>query len=115
MATVKIKRVYEPPSPADGRRILVDRLWPRGMKKEEAHLDEWLKDIAPSNELRQWYGHDVSRWREFKARYIKELKSKPELVKRLKTEAQKGPITLVFSAKEVEHGNAVVLKEVLSR
>ena len=113
---VKIKRVYEPLSRrADGKRILVDRLWPRGMKKEEAHLDEWLKDIAPSNELRQWYGHDVSRWREFKTRYIKELRNKPELVKKLKGEARKGTITLVFSAKDVEHDNAVVLKEVLSR
>ena len=114
-AMVKIKRVYDPPLPDDGKRILIDRLWPRGMKKTEAHVDEWLKDIAPSNELRVWYGHEPAKWREFKNRYLKELQNKPELVTRLKQEGKNGTLTLLFAAKDSEHSNAAVLKELLSR
>ncbi|HSQ77256.1 MAG TPA: DUF488 family protein [Nitrospirota bacterium] len=110
---VKIKRVYDPPAPADGKRILVDRLWPRGIKKEEAHVDEWLKDIAPSAGLRTWFNHDPSKWREFRDRYIRELRTKQELVKKLRLDAKKGTVTLVFAAKDSDHANAVVLREVL--
>jgi uncharacterized protein YeaO (DUF488 family) len=111
---VKLKRVYDHPSPDDGKRILVDRLWPRGLKKDDARIDEWLKEIAPSNELRTWFGHDPSKWKEFKNRYIRELKTKPELVKRLRQEAKKNTVTLLFAAKDTKHDNAVVLQEVLS-
>ena len=110
---VKTKRVYDPVSRDDGRRILIDRLWPRGIKKEDAQIDEWLKDIAPSNDLRKWFAHDPAKWLEFKKRYINELKKKSELVERLRTEAKKGTVTLLFAAKDVEHDNAVVLKELI--
>jgi len=110
---IKIKRIYDPVSPDDGKRILVDRLWPRGIKKDKTVIDEWLKDIAPSDELRRWFSHDPSKWYEFKKKYIKELRSKPELIERLKKETKKEKVTLLFSAKDVEHNNAVVLKEVL--
>lgn len=112
---IKTKRVYDPVSPGDGKRILVDRLWPRGIKKEETKIDEWMKDIAPSTDLRKWFAHDPTKWTEFKKRYINELKKKSELVERLRTEAQKGTITLLFAAKDVEHDNAVVLKELIER
>ncbi len=110
---VKTKRVYDPASPADGKRILIDRLWPRGIKKEDAKIDEWLKEIAPSNELRKWFSHDPAKWLEFKKRYINELKKKNELVEKLRTEAGKGTITLLFASRDVEHDNAVVLRELI--
>ncbi len=110
---VKTKRIYDPPSPEDGRRVLIDRLWPRGVKKEEAKIDEWLRDIAPSTELRKWFAHDPEKWREFKGRYKKELNNKTELIEALRAEAKKGTLTLLFAAKDTEHVNAVVLKEVL--
>ncbi|MEW6002681.1 MAG: DUF488 domain-containing protein [Nitrospirota bacterium] len=110
---VKIKRVYDPVSSDDGRRILVDRLWPRGIKKDEAKIDEWLKDIAPSDGLRKWFSHDPSKWQEFKNRYKKELKEKLDLLGKLKNEAKKGTVTLLFAAKDAEHNNAVVLKEMV--
>lgn len=110
---VKTKRIYDPASPDDGKRILIDRLWPRGIKKEEAKIDEWLKDIAPSGELRKWFSHDPAKWQEFRKRYKDELKKKSELVEKLKAEAKKGNITLLFAAKDTEHVNAVVLKEVI--
>jgi uncharacterized protein YeaO (DUF488 family) len=110
---VKIKRIYDPPSKDDGRRILVDRLWPRGIKKDEARIDEWLKDIAPSDKLRKWFSHDPSKWQEFKRRYIDELKGKRELLERLRAESKKGTITLLFAARDKEHNNAAVLKEVI--
>jgi uncharacterized protein YeaO (DUF488 family) len=110
---IKIKRIYDQASPKDGKRILIDRLWPRGIKKDETKIDEWLKDIAPSNELRKWFAHDPSKWLEFKKRYIKELRSKSELIERLKKETKRGKVTLLFSAKDIEHNNAVVLKEIL--
>lgn len=112
---VKIKRVYEPASDEDGKRILIDRLWPRGMKKEEAKIDEWLKEIAPSNELRKWFAHDPEKWQEFRKRYRQELKDKAEIIKRLRKEAQKETITFLFSAHDTEHNNAVALKEVIGQ
>ena len=112
---VKIKRIYDPASPDDGKRILIDRLWPRGMKKEEAHLDEWLRDLAPSTELRKWFGHDPAKWTEFKKRYRKELAGKSDLVKRIKAEAKKGTVTFLFSAKDAEHSNAAYLQEFFSQ
>jgi uncharacterized protein YeaO (DUF488 family) len=111
---VKIKRVYDPVSPDDGKRVLVDRLWPRGIKKEKAQIDEWLKEISPSNELRKWYSHDPAKWAEFKKRYKKELAEKSELLKKIKAEAKKQTVTLLFSTKELELNNAVALKEILN-
>ena len=111
---ISIKRIYDPPAPADGRRVLVDRLWPRGVAKETAHIDEWLKEIAPSDELRKWFGHDPARWEEFRQRYRQELQGHSELLERLGKEARQGNVTLLFAAKDMEHNNAVVLKEVLS-
>ncbi len=112
---VKLKRVYEEPSPADGHRILVDRLWPRGLKKEEAHLEDWLKDLAPSNELRRWFSHDPQRWEEFHRRYLQELEDpvKAPLLDDLLTRARQGTVTLVFAAKDKERNNAVVMKTFL--
>jgi len=113
-AMIKIKRIYESASPDDGRRIYVDRLWPRGMKKEEVKIDEWLKDISPSDGLRKWFGHDPSKYAEFKRRYTKELKEHSEILERIRKEARKETVTLLSSAKDVEHNNATVLKELLS-
>lgn len=112
---IKVKRIYEPPSPGDGKRILIDRLWPRGMKKEEAHIDEWLKEISPSNELRKWYSHDPVKWPEFKRRYRAGISKETELLKRIKNEGKKGTVTLLFSSKELELNNAVALKEIVER
>ncbi len=112
---IRIKRIYEPPAAADGRRVLVDRLWPRGMSKDEAKVDEWLKEIAPSDELRKWFGHDPARWAEFRTRYREELKGHGELIDRLRAEARTGTVTLLFAAKDEEHNNAVVLKEILAQ
>ena len=112
---IRIKRIYDPPSSEDGTRILVDRLWPRGVTKEAASLDEWLKEIAPSDELRHWFGHDPARWTEFRERYRTELKLHGDLLDRLRTQGGKGTITLLFAAADTEHNNAAVLKEILSR
>jgi uncharacterized protein YeaO (DUF488 family) len=112
---VTIKRIYDPPSRTDGTRILVDRLWPRGITKEGAAIDEWLRDIAPSTGLRKSFGHDPGKWQLFKTRYKKELKGHAEIVKELRRKAKKDRVTLLFSAKDMEHNNAVVLKEVLDR
>ncbi|MGE5173094.1 MAG: DUF488 domain-containing protein [Betaproteobacteria bacterium] len=112
---IKIKRIYDPPSADDGKRILIDRLWPRGIKKDDAHIDEWLKEVAPSDALRKWFGHDPEKWPEFKKRYRKELKEMDEIVKRLRSEAKKRTVTFLYSARDEEHNNAVVLKEVLSK
>ena len=111
---VGIKRIYEPPVPEDGKRILVDRLWPRGLSKDEARLDEWLKEVAPSDELRRWFGHDPAKWEEFRRRYRQELKTQGEILERLRNEARKGTVTLLFAAKDEERNNAVVLKEMLA-
>ena len=110
---VKIKRIYETPSPDDGKRIYIDRLWPRGIKKEEVKMDEWLKEISPSDRLRKWFGHDPSKYAEFKIRYKKELEKHSEILERIKKEAKKESVTLLFSAKDVEHNNAIVIEELL--
>jgi len=110
---IAIKRAYEPPSPSDGVRILVDRLWPRGVSKASAKLDEWMKDIAPSAPLREWFGHDPARWPEFERRYTAELRGHVHEVKRLREMARKGRITLVYAAHDEAHNDAVVLRKVL--
>lgn len=111
---VRIKRVYDPSGPDDGRRVLVDRLWPRGLTKDAARLDEWLKEIAPSDDLRKWFGHDPARWDDFRKRYREELKSSGEFLERLRIEAEQGTVTLLYGAKDTELNNAVVLKELLT-
>src|SRR5512135_2901215 len=111
---IKIKRIYDPASPDDGKRIYVDRLWPRGMKKEEVKMDEWLKEISPSDDLRKWFGHDPSKYAEFKRRYRKELEKHSEVLERIRKEGRKETVTLLFSAKDAEHNNATVMKEILS-
>jgi uncharacterized protein YeaO (DUF488 family) len=108
---IKIKRVYEKPDKEDGIRILVDRLWLRGLTKEKAGIDLWLKDIAPSSELRKWFGHDAEKWNEFRKRYRNELKKNEEQVSILKDQMKKGAVTLVYGANDEEHNQAVVLKE----
>jgi len=112
-----IKRVYEVPAAADGHRVLVDRLWPRGLSKERAQLDEWLRDLAPSTELRRWFGHEPNRWEEFTARYREELAA-PERQTALETLARfatKGPLTLLYAARDTEHNEARVIAELLGR
>ena len=111
----RLKRIYEAPSRDDGFRVLVERLWPRGMKKEDAHIDLWLKDVSPSPELRRWYAHDVAKWPEFRRRYTAELESNPEPVALLRERAKKGKVTLLFAARDEEHNSAVVLKEFLEK
>ncbi len=108
---IRLKRVYEKPSPEDGKRILVERLWPRGLRKDQAKIDLWLKDVAPSAELRKWYGHDPEKWNEFKARYWKELEAKPELVADLAQECKANTVTFVFGSKEKKLNSAAALKE----
>lgn len=112
-SNVVLKRAYEPPAKSDGKRILVDRLWPRGVSKAEADLDEWIKEIAPSGELRTWFGHDPERWDEFRRRYRAELAQHSETLKDLRRRAREGRITLVYSAKDETHNDAVVLRDVL--
>ncbi|MEJ2324107.1 MAG: DUF488 family protein [Nitrospirota bacterium] len=108
-----VKRVYDEPARSDGFRVLVDRLWPRGLSKEEAAVDLWLKDIAPSNELRKWYGHDPEKWPEFKRRYFGELKKKEELLEQITS--RKGGVTLLFGSKEEKLNNAAALKEYIEK
>jgi len=111
---IKVKRTYEVPAKADGYRVLVDRLWPRGMKKKAAYLDAWLKEVAPSDELRKWFGHDPKKWSEFQKKYRVELGKQKEMIAQLKQiEKQKGTLTLLFGAKDQEHNQAVVLAGVL--
>lgn len=110
---ITLKRVYEKPAASDGCRILVDRLWPRGLSKEKARVDLWLKDLGPSTELRKWFGHDPIRWAAFKAKYRRELKAKKPLLHEIEMHAQQGPVTLLYGAKDTEHNEAVVLKEQL--
>lgn len=107
---IQLKRVYEAPNPNDGKRILVERLWPRGLRKEEAQIDQWLREIAPSNELRKWYSHDPAKWIEFKKRYWAELDNK-EVVAELAKEVKNTQVTFVFGSKEEKLNNAVALKE----
>jgi uncharacterized protein YeaO (DUF488 family) len=108
---IKIKRAYEAPGDKDGYRILVDRLWPRGISKEKAKIDYWPKELAPSTELRHWYGHEPEKWPEFKSRYFSELNGNPELVRELLQHMPGGRVTFVFSSKELRLINAVALKE----
>lgn len=112
---VTIKRAYEAPSRKDGTRILVDRLWPRGLKKEDASIEKWMRELGPSNELRRFFGHDPERWQEFHKRYVRELKRAAvrPLLEELLNVARKGKLTLVYSAHDQEHNQAVVLKELL--
>ena len=112
---MKIKRVYEKPLKEDGTRILVDRLWPRGLTKEKASIDLWLKEIAPSTTLRKWFAHDPDKWKEFQKKYHAELKNNKEQVSLLKEQTKKGTVTLVYGAKDGEHNEAVVLKDWLGR
>src|SRR5689334_13972434 len=111
---IRIKRAYEPRARGDGRRILVERLWPRGMKKEDLHADAWMKDVAPSTELRQWFGHEVARWEEFRRRYQRELNAKPDTWTPVLEASKRGTVTLLYSAHDVVHNGAVVLRDYLT-
>ncbi len=108
---VRLKRAYEAPAAEDGARILIDRLWPRGVSKADAALNQWMKDIAPSTELRKWFGHDPARWEEFRRRYAEELHRNGDLLNQLRTVARQGPVTLVYSAHDEAHNDAVVLRD----
>jgi uncharacterized protein YeaO (DUF488 family) len=110
---ITIKRVYEPAAKSDGARVLVDRVWPRGITREKAALDLWLREIAPSTDLRKWFGHDPARWDEFRNRYAKELDSNSESIEQLKGVIAKGPVTLLYSAHDAEHNQAVALLDYL--
>ena len=111
---IQIKRVYEKPNAKDGFRILVDRLWPRGLTREKAAVDLWLKDIAPSTELRKWFGHDPGKWKEFQKKYLKELSENKEAADILKDHLKKGTVTLLYAAKDEAHNEAEVLKDYFS-
>ena len=115
MALIKIKRAYEPIEKSDGFRILVDRLWPRGIKKEDAHFDVWLKEIAPTNELRKWFNHETEKWEEFTKKYRTELKVSPALEELLTLVDKHRIITLVYGAKDEQHNQAIVIKEYLEK
>lgn len=110
---IKLKRAYEAPSRQDGFRVLVDRLWPRGIKKEEARLDLWLKEVAPSPALRTWFAHDPAKWQEFQRRYRAELADKEDALEVLRAKSRHGVVTLVYAARDEEHNGALVLKSVL--
>ncbi len=115
MAKIGVKRVYEPASTEDGARFLVERLWPRGMRKEALAMDAWLKDVAPSGELRRWFDHDPAKWEEFRRRYAAELDARPETWAPILQAAERGPVTLLFSARDFGHNNAVALRLYLER
>ena len=115
MGRLQVKRIYEPPARTDGFRVLVDRLWPRGIAKQRAALDLWMKSIAPSPELRRWFGHDPKRWKQFKARYRVELRNHTAELAELRSRASKGNVTLLYAARDVEHNEAVILKDVLEK
>lgn len=112
---IKLKRIYEAPTADDGVRILVERLWPRGISKEKAQVDEWLKELAPSPELRKWFQHDPAKWQEFQNRYRKELDGNKEMVKELKRRARGKTVTFVYAARDEEHNSAVLLKKYISK
>lgn len=113
--SISVKRVYLEPGPEDGRRILVDRVWPRGISKDDLKIDFWARDVAPSAELRKWFGHDPAKWPEFKRRYFDELSAAADRLAELREKMGAGVTTLVFSAKDERHNNAVALKEYLER
>ncbi len=110
-----LKRSYDPPSPQDGYRVLIDRLWPRGIKKEEAHIDSWMKELAPSHELRKWFAHDPAKWQQFKEKYFQELQNQSEKLEQLKQKCKEGKVTLVYSTKDRKYNNAAALKEFLQQ
>lgn len=110
---IKLKRAYRPASTRDGARILIDRLWPRGVRKSDAAIDRWIKDIAPSTALRKWFGHDPARWQEFRRRYAAEIRDHADALAELRATARKGPVTLIFAARDELHNDAVVLRDVL--
>ena len=112
---VRLKRAYEKPSADDGVRVLVDRLWPRGVRKAEAAIDHWLKELAPSTDLRKWFAHDQARWPEFRERFQHELRERGDQLDRLRALASKGPVTLVYAARDELHNDAIVLRDVLLR
>ena len=113
---LKLRRIYLPPMPSDGYRVLVDRLWPRGLSKSKAHVNVWMKDIGPSDALRKWFGHDPKRWTAFRARYWRELRQKAELVGQLKELLKEHPlVTLLYSARDEQHNQAVALRAFLQR
>lgn len=112
---IKIRRVYEQPAKKDGERILVDRLWPRGLTKEKAAVDLWPKDIAPSTELRKWFAHDPNKWKSFRGRYETEIRHNDDLIKVLKQKAREGTITLIYGARDEKHNEALVLKQFLEK
>lgn len=112
---LKLKRAYESPSADDGHRVLIDRLWPRGVTKEKAKVDEWLRDLAPSTELRKWFGHDPEKWTEFRRRYTAELKPQKDTIRALAVRSKKEAVTLLFGAKDEAHNNAVVLAELMKK
>jgi uncharacterized protein YeaO (DUF488 family) len=112
---VRLKRAYEPAEGSDGYRILIDRIWPRGITREEAHLDEWARELAPSSELRRWFGHDPARFEEFRRRYREELAAQEGKLRELRRRAREGRLTLVYGARDSEHNDAVVLAEILRR
>lgn len=112
---IQVKRAYEQPSKNDGARFLVERLWPRGVKKENLQVEDWLKDVAPSNELRQWFQHDPAKWKEFRQRYFRELAMHSDAWQPLLARARRGSVTLVYSAHDTEHNNAIALKEFLDQ
>ena len=111
---IRTKRIYEPPDPTDGYRLLVDRIWPRGVSKDSAGIDAWMREIGPSTELRRWFGHDPSRWQEFKKRYAAELDANLRLVDEALSLARNGPLTLLYSARDLKHNQAVALAEYLA-
>ena len=113
MVQVQLKRIYEPPQKSDGYRVLVDRVWPRGLSKDAAQIDLWMKDIAPSTALRKWFNHDPARWEGFRARYAAELEANPEALAQLRGYLVRGPVTLVYAARDEEHNNAVALRDYL--
>ncbi|HJR60451.1 MAG TPA: DUF488 family protein [Vicinamibacterales bacterium] len=110
---LKLKRAYDPASATDGRRFLVERLWPRGLSKAKLHLDAWLKEVGPSTQLRKWFSHDPEKWRQFRTRYFRELDSQPESWQPIVSAARRGTVTLVYSSHDDEHNNAVALQEYL--
>jgi uncharacterized protein YeaO (DUF488 family) len=112
-SNVRLKRAYDRSAPGDGARILVDRLWPRGLTRTRADIDQWLKGIAPSSALRKWFGHDPARWQEFRRRYAAELRERADDLRALRRRARRGPLTLVYSARDEEHNDAVVLRDIL--
>jgi uncharacterized protein YeaO (DUF488 family) len=110
---IKLKRAYDRVSPTDGTRLLVERLWPRGLSKDKLKLDGWIREVAPTTELRKWFGHDPAKWRQFRVRYFRELDSQPESWRSIVSLARRGTVTLVYSSHDEEHNNAVALREYL--